>query len=368
MNDIEYMRIALDLARKGNGWVSPNPMVGAILVKDGRIIGQGYHKQYGELHAEPNAIASCTESPTGATLYVTLEPCSHYGQQPPCTKAIVESGITRVVIGSEDPNELVSGKGIQYLREHGVLVTEHILQKECDQLNEVFFHYICTKTPFVVMKYAMTMDGKIATQTGLSRWITGEVARHKVHQDRHRYSGIMVGVGTVLQDNPMLDCRLSNSKNPIRIICDSQLRTPLDSNVVTTALKIPTILATCCTDTKRHEPYLSAGCRILTISPKHNRVNLNELMKLLGAEGIDSIMLEGGGTLNWAALESGMVHKVQAYIAPKLFGGATAKTPISGLGIGNPEHAVRLKNTTITSLGEDFLIESEVEHNVYGNC
>ncbi len=368
MNDIEYMRIALGLALKGKGWVSPNPMVGAVLVKEGRIIGQGCHKRYGELHAEPNAIANCTESPKGATLYVTLEPCSHYGHQPPCTKAIVENGIARVVIGSEDPNELVCGKGIQYLREHGVLVTEHILQEECNQLNEVFFHYISTKTPFVVMKYAMTMDGKIATHSGLSRWITGETARHKVHQDRHYYSAIMVGVGTILQDNPMLNCRLEHSKNPIRIVCDSQLRTPLDSNVVTTALQIPTILATCCTDITRHEPYISAGCRIITTSSNNHRVELNELMTLLGAEGIDSIMLEGGGTLNWAALESGIVHKVQTYIAPKLFGGATAQTPISGLGIDNPEHAVRLKNTTVIPLGEDFLIESEVEHIVYGNC
>lgn len=368
MNDIEYMGIALDLAQKGKGWVSPNPMVGAVLVKEGRIIGQGYHKRYGELHAEPNAIKSCTESPKGATLYVTLEPCSHYGKQPPCTKAIVENGIIRVVIGSEDPNELVCGKGIQYLREHGVLVTEHILQKECNQLNEVFFHYMRTKTPFVVMKYAMTMDGKIATRTGLSRWITGETARHKVHEDRHHYSAIMVGVGTVLFDNPMLNCRLEQSKNPIRIICDSQLRTPLYANVVTTALEIPTILATCCTDITRHKPYLSAGCRILTTNPNDHRVDLNELMKSLGAEGIDSLLLEGGGTLNWAALESGMVHKVQTYIAPKLFGGATAKTPIGGLGIGNPEHAIQLKNTTITSLGKDFLMESEVEHIVYRNC
>lgn len=179
----------------------PNPMVGAVIVKDGVVIGQGYHQQYGGLHAERNALAACTTSPQGATLYVTLEPCCHYGKTPPCTEAILENGIARVVIGSDDPNPLVAGKGIEILRSQGVQVTTHFLQEECDKLNEVFFHFIQTKTPYVVMKYAMTLDGKIATKTGASQWITGEIARRRVHEDRSRYSAIMAGVGTVLADD-----------------------------------------------------------------------------------------------------------------------------------------------------------------------
>ena len=196
MTDIEYMKIALDLAKKGRGFVNPNPMVGAVVVKDNEIIGQGYHEKYGHLHAERNAIADCKVSPMGATIYVTLEPCCHYGKTPPCTDAIIESGIKKVVIGSSDPNPLVAGKGVEILKSNNIEVVENVLKEECDKLNEVFFHYIKTKTPYVVMKYAMTMDGKIATYTGKSKWITGEESRLNVHKDRHKYSGIMVGVGT----------------------------------------------------------------------------------------------------------------------------------------------------------------------------
>ena len=215
MNDQQYMRMALQLAEKGCGFVAPNPMVGAVIVKDGRIIGQGWHERYRGSHAERNALASCTESPRGADMYVTLEPCCHHGKQPPCVDAILEAGIRRVVIGSTDPNPLVSGKGIQILRENGVEVTENILQKECSALNEVFFHYIRTGRPFVVMKYAMTLDGKIAAYTGVSKWITGEAARNHVHQQRHRFTAIMTGVGTVLADDPLLTCRMEGGRNPL---------------------------------------------------------------------------------------------------------------------------------------------------------
>lgn len=368
MNDYEYMQIALQLAEKGCGWVAPNPMVGAVIVKNGRIIGQGWHKKYGDLHAERNALASCTESPEGATMYVTMEPCCHYGKQPPCTNAIIEAGIKRVVVGSGDPNPLVFGKGIQILRENGIEVTENILQQECDRLNEVFFHYIKTKRPFVVMKYAMTMDGKIATYTGTSKWITQETARNHVQTQRHRYTAIMVGVGTVQADNPMLSCRMPGGKNPIRIICDTSLRTPITAQVVSTAKQIPTILATCCTDQEKRSVYEKAGCRVLCLKEKNGHVDLQHLMDELGKQQIDSILLEGGGTLNWAALESGIVQKVQAYIAPKLFGGQHAKTPIEGMGVSLPEAAIYLKNSTITPLGEDFLIESQVVQDVYRDC
>lgn len=365
MNDLEYMRLALELAERGAGWTAPNPMVGAVIVKDGRVIGQGWHETYGGFHAERNALRSCTEPPQGGTMYVTLEPCCHHGKQPPCVDAVLEAGIRRVVTGSDDPNPLVARKGIRTLREHGVYVTEHVLREECDRLNQVFFHYIQTREPFVVMKYAMTLDGKIAAYTGASKWITGEEARRHVMTQRHRYSGIMAGVGTVLADDPLLTCRIEGGKNPIRIICDSRLRTPLTAQVVKTAKETPTILATCNADKERHAVYQQAGCTVLAVPEKSGCVDLKELMKELGRYGIDSILLEGGGTLNWAALESGIVQKIQAYIAPKLFGGREAKTPVEGRGFHSPDAAVFLKDSVITRLGEDFLVESEVRQDVY---
>ena len=367
MNDIDYMRLALELAERGRGWTNPNPMVGAVIVKDGRVIGEGYHHRCGGLHAEREAFAACTESPAGATLYVTLEPCCHHGRQPPCTEAILEAGISRVVVGSGDPNPLVAGKGLSFLRAHGVEVETGVLQKECDALNHVFFHYIRTKRPYVVMKYAMTLDGKIATRTGASQWITGEAARQRVHQDRHRYAAIMAGVGTVLADDPLLTCRMEGGRNPVRVICDTHLRTPLNSQIVRTAREVPTILAVGEAAPAQATPYRDAGCQVWTLPERDGHVDLSVLMERLGATEIDSVLLEGGGTLNWAALESGIVQRVQAYIAPKLFGGKDAKSPVAGLGVELPAQAVKLKNTTVTQIGEDFLLEGEVDTDVHGN-
>lgn len=359
--DEEYMRMALELAVKGKGWVAPNPMVGAVIVRDdGKVIGQGYHERYGELHAERNALKNCLESPQGATIYVTLEPCCHHGRQPPCTEAILEAGIRRVVVGSGDPNPLVCGKGIRILRENGVEVTEGVLKEECDRINDIFFHYIRTKTPYVVMKYAMTLDGKIAAYTGNARWVTGEAAREHVHRLRHELSAIMVGVGTVVADDPMLNCRLPDTKDPLRIICDTHLRTPLDARVVQTAREIPTVFATCCDDTERIMRYQEYGCRMIRVGKNGRSVDLRELMRKLGAEGIDSILLEGGGTLNWSALNSGIVNKVMAYTAPKIFGGYSAKTPVEGDGVTTPQLAFSLKETSVTKLGEDYLIEGKL--------
>lgn len=241
MTDTDYMRLALELAERGCGWTSPNPMVGAVVVKDGRIIGQGWHARYGDLHAERKALKDCTEPPRGAAMYVTLEPCCHHGWQPPCTDAILEAGISRVMVGSDAP--LVAGKGLNILRRNGVAVETGVLKEACDALNRVFFHFIQTRRPYVVMKYAMTMDGKIATRPGASRWITGEEARRRGHQDRHRYSAIMAGVGTVLADDPLLTCRMEGGRSPVRVICDTRLRTPLDSRIVRTAREVPAILA-----------------------------------------------------------------------------------------------------------------------------
>lgn len=360
LTDETYMKLALDYATKGCGWVNPNPMVGAVIVKNGNVIGAGYHRRYGELHAERDALTSCTESPQGATMYVTLEPCCHFGKTPPCTEAIIGNGIRRVVIGSSDPNPLVAGKGIQILRQHGIEVTEGVLREECNTLNEVFFHFIRNKTPYVVMKYAMTMDGKIATRSGKSKWITDEAARRRVQEDRQRYSGIILGVGTILTDDPLLTCRLPNSKNPVRIICDTRLRTPLEAKVVKTAGQVQTVLATCSADEVRAHPYREAGCEVLVLPQKDGHTDLHELMIALGAKGIDSVLLEGGSTLNWSALCSGVVNKVQAYVAPKLFGGADAKSPIGGMGVESPVSAYLLAPPQVTRLGDDILLESEV--------
>lgn len=365
MDDVAYMRQAVALARRGTGWTDPNPLVGAVVVKDGKVIGRGYHARCGGLHAERAALADCTGSPRGATMYVTLEPCCHQGRQPPCTDAILAAGIARVVVGSDDPNPLVAGKGLEILRRGGVEVVSGVLREACGALNPVFFHFIRTKRPYVVMKYAMTMDGKIATRTGASRWITGEAARRRVHRDRHRYTAIMAGVGTVLADDPMLNCRIKGGKNPVRIICDTHLRTPLTSQIIRTAGEIPTILATCA-EPSLYGPYLDAHCQVWTLPERDGHVDLDALMDRLGSAGIDSVLLEGGGTLNWAALESGIVQRVQAYVAPKLFGG-DAKSPVEGQGVALPDQAVALKNTRISRVGEDILLESEVDGNVYGN-
>jgi len=361
LNDKEYMRLALDEAQKGAGWTNPNPLVGAVIVKDGRVIGKGYHRIYGELHAERNAISDCKECMEGATMYVTLEPCCHYGKTPPCTQAIIEQGITRVVIASDDPNPLVAGKGIELLRQHGIRVDTGVLKEECDAMNQIFFHYIRKKRPYVLMKYAMTADGKIATCTGASKWITGEQARMEVQRTRHRYAGIMVGVNTVLADDPMLNCRLPNANSPIRIICDTSLRTPLASNVVKTAKKIPTIIATACEEEEKQKAYQEYGCEILLVPKKEGHIDMQELMKLLGEKKIDSVFLEGGAELNYSALKAGIVNKVQVYIAPKIFGGSNAKSPVAGVGIELPEQAFYLKNRKMTEFGEDILMEWEVE-------
>lgn len=362
----EYMRRALELARKGEGHTSPNPMVGCVVVKDGRIISEGYHEKYGEFHAERNALTRCTEDTTGADLYVTLEPCCHQGKTPPCTDIIIEKKIARVFVGSMDSNPLVAGKGVQILREHGIYVETGILEEECLKLNEVFYHYITTKTPFVVMKYAMTLDGKIACATGDSKWVTGEIARAQVHRMRGRYRGIMVGIGTVLADDPMLNCRVEGGVDPVRIICDSNLHIPLESQIVKTASEIETIV-TCSQEALEAErkqekirKLKEAGIQLIGTEGAHG-VNLVELMKKLGEQNIDSILLEGGGTLNASALEDGIVNKVYAYIAGKLIGGMDARSPVEGMGIDRMADAITLKDMEIERLGDDFCIVGYVK-------
>lgn len=364
MTDSDYMRLALRLAAKGRGRVSPNPMVGAVIVKDGRIIGSGSHEKYGGLHAERNAFADCKahgEETEGAVIYVTLEPCCHYGKTPPCTEAIIENKIRRVVIGSSDPNPKVAGKGVKQLRKHGIEVTEGVLQTECDEINTIFFHYITTGLPYVVMKYAMTLDGKTAAYTGKSQWITGEAARLHVHKTRGALSAIMTGVGTVIADNPMLTCRISGGRNPVRIICDTQLRTPLGSNVVNTTSEAKTIIATCVSDKIKHKPYIQKGCEIIVVPEYKGHIDLCALMQELGSRKIDSVLLEGGAELNWSAVSQGIVNHVQTYIAPKLFGGKTAKSPIGGAGVEAPDGAFIITSPKLQIIGDDILIEGGVK-------
>ena len=395
----EYMRMALNLAKRGTGRVSPNPLVGAVIVRDGRVIGEGWHAYYGGLHAERAALKDCLErgeDPAGADIYVTLEPCCHHGKQPPCTEALIEHGIKHVYVGSGDPNPKVAGKGLRILREHGIEVTEHVLEDECKELNSVFFHFITTGLPMVTLKYAMTLDGKTACFTGASQWVTGETARRHVHETRNRLTAIMVGIGTVLTDDPLLTCRLEQGRDPVRIVCDSRLRTPLTSNLVATARQTPLIIATCCRDQARQAPYIEAGCTVLecktaekdspdqeppgngrdssddkndkdfpngkdlSLEASSCQVDLQDLMKKLGGMGIDSILLEGGSTLAWSALSSGIVHRVQAYIAPKIFGGSTAKTPVGGRGFPSPAEAAVIDHLTITQLGDDYLLEGDL--------
>lgn len=360
MNEKDYMRLAISEAKKGEGLTNPNPMVGAVLVKDGRVIGKDYHHAYGSYHAERNAILNCKEDPAGAELYVTLEPCCHYGKTPPCTEIIIESGIKKVYIGCMDPNPLVAGGGAGRLAESGIEVVSGVLEEECRNLNKVFFHFITHKRPYTVMKYAMTADGKIATRTGESKWITGEQARERAHQSRHAYMGIMVGSQTALSDDPMLTCRLPNGRNPVRIICDGRLRVPLSSRIVRTAREVPSIIATAETDPDKIRPYLDAGCEIETLPLKDGRLDLCALMDRLGERGIDSVLLEGGATLNYSALESGIVQAVHMYVAPKLFGGATAATPVGGTGVGRPGQAFLLQSPKIEKIGQDILVEWEV--------
>ncbi len=362
MTDELYMQRAIDLALKGTGFVNPNPLVGAVIVKDGRIIGEGFHERYGEPHAERNALAHCTEDPKGAVMYVTLEPCCHHGKNPPCTDAVIDAGIAKVFVGSNDPNPLVAGNGIAKLRAAGIDVVTEFCKEACDAINRIFFHYITTKTPYCIMKTAMTADGKTATWTGLSKWISNEESRRHVHEIRKRAAGIMVGIGTVLADDPMLNCRLEEPSHPVRIVCDTDLRIPLDCQLVRTAKEIPTYVAASRIDPVKYRALQTAGVHVLVIPVSNDgHVDLRALMMKLGEIGIDSILIEGGAALHEAALRSGIVQHVQVYVAPKIFGGVSAKTAVGGIGVSSPDEAYRLSRPEIRRFGDDVLLEYDVE-------
>ncbi|MCI5596145.1 MAG: bifunctional diaminohydroxyphosphoribosylaminopyrimidine deaminase/5-amino-6-(5-phosphoribosylamino)uracil reductase RibD [Lachnospiraceae bacterium] len=352
----QYMKRALELAKKGMGYTAPNPMVGCVVVKEGQVIAEGYHERYGEFHAERNALQNCIKDPKGADLYVTLEPCCHYGKTPPCIELILEKGIKRVFIGAMDPNPLVGGKGAALLREHGVLVETGLMEEECLKLNEAFFHYITENRPFMVMKYAMTIDGKIVAKTGDARWVTGEQARNQVQLLRKQYSGILVGIETVLADNPMLNVRIEDGVDPLRIILDSHLRIPLDSQIVSTAKKIPTMVV--CKekeiDIEKQNFLEKAGVQVL-VQKGSGKVDLKELCEELGRQKIDSVLIEGGSRIHGAFLSAGLVDKIYVYLAPK-FAGESPYEPVKGWFIEKMSDACSLRLEKIEQIGEDVCI------------
>lgn len=361
--DIQFMKRALELAKKGSGFTNPNPLVGAVIVKDGRIIGEGYHEVYGSHHAEVNAFRNAKEDVNGATMYVTLEPCSHYGKTPPCANVIVERGIKKVVVGLNDPNPLVAGKGIQILRDNGIEVITGVLEEEGKKLNEIFLKYITKGLPFCILKTAMTLDGKIAAYTGDSKWITNETSRRFVHQLRHRVSGIMVGIGTIFADDPLLNTRLEDAEgsDPIRIIVDSSGKIPLDAKVLNIESKANTIIAAAeLISRDKIKALEDMGAEVIITPLKNNQVDLVYLMKVLGHRKIDSVLLEGGSELNYSALEEGIVDKVNSFISPKIIGGREAKTPVGGKGKELMKDAILLKDVEIHSFGNDIMIEGYI--------
>ncbi len=355
--DAGFMKRALELAERGTGKTNPNPLVGAVIVKDGRIVGEGWHQLFGGAHAEVNAIRDAGIHAEGSTVYVNLEPCCHYGKTPPCTELLIERGVKRVVVGILDPNPLVAGAGARRLREAGIEVTVGVLEEECRKQNEVFLHFIRRRRPFVVLKAAMSLDGKIAVPSGESKWITGEEARSDVQLLRNKYSGIMAGIGTVIQDDPELTCRLPGGRNPQRIILDSRLRISLDSRVLANSSENPAIIA--CTERAPAEKvkYLEhMGAKLISCESSNGHIDLLDLMGKLGDLSIDSILLEGGSTVNESAFSQGIVDKLILYVAPKIIGGAMSKTMTGGAGIPSLDRAWPLRIESVEKTGEDLKI------------
>ena len=354
-NDEHYMRLALDVAKAGVGQTSPNPAVGAVVVNDGTIVGIGAHLKAGEPHAEVHAIRMAGEKARGATVYVTLEPCSHYGKTPPCADLLIEAGVRRVVVATTDPNPLVAGKGINKLRRAGIDVEVGILKEEADELNRMFFHYIATKTPFVTIKYACSLDGKIATATGESKWITSSAAREDVHRLRAQHDAILVGVNTVMADNPKLTVRIGQQrKNPLRVILDTNLHTPLDAHVVVDKEAETWIITGSGVSREKAKMYERLGVRIVPMTSAH--IDVREVLRLLGEQRITSLFVEGGSRIHDSFLRSGMVNEVVAYMAPKLIGGREAPTPVGGLGFSCLAEAMELDIRQIEKIGPDIKI------------
>lgn len=362
MRDQDYMNLAINVAKAGVGQTTPNPVVGAVIVNDGRVVGIGAHLKAGEPHAEVHAIRMAGEKAQNATAYVTLEPCSHHGKTPPCADLLITSKVKRVVVATTDPNPLVAGKGIAKLIAAGIEVEVGVCKEQADALNAVFFHYLDKKRPYVTLKSATTLDGKIATVTGESKWITGEAARQDVHLYRSIHDAILVGVNTVLMDNPSLTTRLPNGtgKNPIRVILDSKLRTPLDSQIVNDG-KAETwiIVSNQVNQEKMNEFSEKKGVRIIQLQEAN--LSISTMLTRLGEEGISSIFVEGGAEVNGSFLKEKAINQVIVYLAPKLFGGKQAPTAIGGSGIESIDDSLQLTIKSVEQLGEDVKIIAEPE-------
>ncbi|CAM5200883.1 Riboflavin biosynthesis protein RibD OS=Ureibacillus acetophenoni OX=614649 GN=SAMN05877842_10257 PE=3 SV=1 [Ureibacillus acetophenoni] len=357
--DQDYMKLALDLAASALGNTNPNPVVGAVLVKNGVIVGTGLHRKAGEPHAEVHAFNMAGDHAEGATLYVTLEPCSHYGKTPPCANLVVKSKVARVVVATRDPNPEVAGRGVRLIEEAGIKVDVGVLEKEAIQLNERFIHNMLTSRPFVISKFAMTLDGKIATYNGHSKWITSEEAREHVHETRHKVDAILVGIGTVLADDPQLTTRLKTGvgKNPIRVILDSKLRIQMEAKVVDTKLaKTIVVTSTTNRDSEKVTSLQEQGVNVVFIDQNENGLDLEQMLDELYKLGITDVLVEGGGEVNASFLRTGLINKFLVYIAPKILGGKNSKTPFLGQDLQSMDEAVELEFESYQQIGQDLFV------------
>lgn len=353
---------ALALAERAAGRTSPNPMVGAVVVRDGRVVGEGYHAAAGQPHAEVVALRQAGEAARGATLYVTLEPCCHYGRTPPCTREVIGAGVTRVVAAMLDPNPRVAGRGVEELRRAGVEVRVGCREEEARRLNEAFCKYITTGVPFVTYKAALSLDGKVATAGGDSRWISGEESRGLVHRLRDRYDAVMVGVGTVLADDPLLTCRLEGGRDPVRVVVDSRGRLPLNARLLHSGSRARTLVTTTAAMPGETRAALEAipGVEVMEVASSGGRVDPEALLRALGEREITSVLLEGGPTLAASMLAGGWVDKIMFFLAPLLVGGARAPSPLGGEGVARLGDARRLRDVRVERVGEDILVTAYV--------
>lgn len=357
--DERFMWAALDLARRGRGATNPNPMVGAVVVRDGKIVATGYHQAAGSPHAEATALRKAGEEARGAVLYVNLEPCAHQGRTGPCVDAIIRAGIGKVVAAMEDPNPLVAGKGFRRLEEAGIRVKSGVLEEKALRLNEVYVKFITTRCPFVIVKTAVTADGKTATREGQSRWISGEKARSFVHRLRHNSDAIAVGIDTVLRDDPRLTARLAGGggRDPLRVIVDSRARLPLDAHVINSASRAAALLATtAAAPPEKLQALKEKGVETLQLPEREGRVDPAALMSALGERGICQLLVEGGGNLNYSLLEAGLVDKLMLFIAPLIVGGRDSPTSFEGRGVAELDEAWRLKDLEIKQYDGDLLL------------
>jgi len=360
VKDRFYMQMALDLAARGTGFTSPNPLVGAVVVKGQKVVGRGYHERYGDPHAEVNALHQAGHQARGATLYVTLEPCNHTGKTPPCTEKILAAGIRRVVVAMVDPNPSVKGGGNAYLRHSGIEVVDGLEEDAARRQNAFFIKHIQTGKPFVILKCAATLDGRIATRTGDAHWVSGPQSRQFVHELRHAVDAILVGVDTVKTDDPRLTTRLSdgNGCDPMRIILDTHLSIPLNARVLTQSSTAKTILVTGPdVDAAVRSQVIAGGARVLTSPCRDGQIDMNALMKTLGAEGIASVLIEGGSRISGSALRSGIVDKIYFFYAPKLLGGDDGVPICRGQGQERMQDCLNVDAVTVHRFGSDVMIE-----------